>query len=55
MNIFLRTEKGWSKPVRNKDKERCDIDGAKLWIGPGNQIYCDLEHNPQDVEAAPKA
>jgi hypothetical protein len=34
MKIFLRMPKGWSKPVENKSKETCDIDGAKLWIGP---------------------
>ena len=45
MKIFLRTPKGWSKPVNNKGKERCDIDGAKLWVGPSGQIYCDLEHD----------
>ena len=45
MKIFLRIPKGWSKPVENKGKETCDLDGAKLWIGPGDQIYCDLEHN----------
>jgi hypothetical protein len=33
----------------NKGKETCDLDGAKLYIGPGNQIYCDLEHDPQAV------
>ena len=51
MKILLRISKGWSKPVENRDKETCDVDGAKLWIGPGNQIYCDMEHDPQDVEA----
>jgi len=55
MKIFLRIPKGWSKPVQNKHKEKCDVDGAKLWIGPGNQIYCDQEHDPQAVEAAVKA
>ena len=49
MKIFLRIPKGWSKPVENRGKETCDLDGAKLWIGPGDQIYCDLEHAPQDV------
>jgi hypothetical protein len=52
MKIFLRIPKGWSKPVENKGKETCDIDGAKLWIGPANPIYCDLEHSPKDVESA---
>jgi hypothetical protein len=37
--------KGWSKPVENTGMETCDIDGAKLWIGPGEQIYCNLEHD----------
>lgn len=49
MKIFLRIPKGWSKPVENRGKETCDIDGAKLWIGPGEQIYCDLEHNPNEL------
>lgn len=47
MKIFLRIPKGWSKPIENRGKETCDLDGAKLWIGPGDQIYCDLEHDPQ--------
>jgi hypothetical protein len=42
--ISLRLADGWSKPVRNEDPERCDLDGARLWIGPGDQIYCDLVH-----------
>ena len=42
--ISLRLADGWSKPVRNEDHERCDFDGARLWIGPGDQIYCDLVH-----------
>lgn len=42
--ISRRLENGWSKRVINKDPERCDIDGAKLWIGPGDNIYCDLVH-----------
>jgi len=49
MKIFLRIPKGWSKPVDNQSEETCDIDRSKLWIGPGEQIYCDLEHNPKDV------
>jgi len=51
MKIFLRLPKGWSKAVENKSKETCDTDGAKLWAGPGDQIYCDLEHDPKAVEA----
>jgi hypothetical protein len=47
MEIFLRIPQGWSKPRENAGKETCDIDGAKLWVGPGNQIYCDLEHDLQ--------
>ena len=49
MKIFLRIPKGWSKPVENRGKKTCDLDGAKLWIGSGEQIYCDLEHAPQDM------
>jgi hypothetical protein len=54
MKIFLRIPKGWSKPVENKDKEKCDLCGAKLWIGPGEQIYCDQQHDPKAVSASPK-
>ena len=54
MKIFLRIPKGWSKPVENKGEKTCDIDGAKLWIGPGEQIYCDLEHDAKAAEAAAK-
>jgi hypothetical protein len=45
MKIYRRLAGGWSQPVENKDKEKCDIDGAKLWIGPGDQVYCDLVHD----------
>jgi hypothetical protein len=54
MEIFLRIPKGWSKPVQNRSKETCDLDGAKLWIGPGDQIYCDQEHDPETVANLPK-
>ncbi len=43
--ISLRLRDGWSKKVQNKDPKKCDIDGARLWIGPGGQIYCDLIHD----------
>jgi hypothetical protein len=46
--ISLRLKDGWSKPVPNIDTQKCDIDGAQLWIGPGDQIYCDLIHDTQD-------
>jgi|HubBroStandDraft_3_1064219.scaffolds.fasta_scaffold194050_1 hypothetical protein len=52
MRIYLRLAKGWSKRVKNKDKEKCDIDGARLWIDPGGQIYCDREHDLQVAEVA---
>ena len=55
MKIFLRIPKGWSKPVENKDKEKCDICGAKLWIGPGDQVYCDAEHDQKIADFAHKA
>ena len=32
-----------------------DLDGAKLWIGPGNQIYCDQEHDLDAVTTLRKA
>lgn len=31
------------------------MDGARLWIGPGNQIYCDQEHNLDTVASLRKA
>ena len=55
MEIYLRIPKGWSKPVDNCSQERCDLCGAKLWIGPGNQIYCDQEHNLDVVATLPNA
>jgi hypothetical protein len=49
MKIFLRIPKGWSKPVENRGAETCDIDGARLWVGPGEQTYCDLNHDPKEA------
>ena len=49
--IYLRIPTGWSKPVKNKGPYTCDIDGAKLWISPGSDIYCDLQHDPKTVRA----
>jgi len=54
MEIYLRIPKGWSKPVLNSSKETCDLDGARLWIGPGNQVYCDREHDLETVAKLPK-
>lgn len=54
MEIFLRIPKGWSKPVPNRSQVTCDLDGAKLWIGPGNQIYCDQHHTLEMVAFLPK-
>ena len=51
MQIYLRIAKGWSRPVTNQSPETCDGCGAKLWIGPGNQIYCDQIHSPETVAA----
>jgi hypothetical protein len=42
--ICLRLLDGWSEPIENRDPKRCDIDGARLWISPGSQIYCDEIH-----------
>jgi len=30
------------------------LDGAKLWIGPGNQLYCDQHHTLEMVDSLPK-
>lgn len=54
MKIFLRIPQGWSKPVENKNREKCDIDGSRLWMAPGDRVYCDLEHDPKTVEAVLK-
>jgi hypothetical protein len=45
MKIYLRISNGWSQPVLNRSRETCDLDGAKLWIGPGDKIYCDQTHD----------
>jgi hypothetical protein len=45
ITISRRLANGWSTKVVNKDPEKCDLDGAKLWIGPGDQVYCDLVHD----------
>ena len=54
MQIYLRIPKGWSKPVENRGQETCDLDGARLWIGPGNQIYCDQIHSLEMATTLPK-
>jgi hypothetical protein len=50
--IYLRLANGWSEPVENVGEERCDIDGARLWISPGGQIYCDLIHDSEAIVVA---
>jgi len=54
MQVYLRIPKGWSKPVENPSQETCDLCGAKLWIGPGKQIYCDRLHSLEMVASLPK-
>ena len=54
MEIYLRIPKGWSKPVENRSQETYDLCRAKLWIGPGNQIYCDQHHSLEMVASLPK-
>ena len=49
---YLRLTNGWSEPVENVGEECCDIDGARLWIGPGGQIYCDLIHDSETIVVA---
>ena len=51
MKIRKRLASGWSKPVENKQREHCDTDGARLWLGPGDQVYCDLVHDLREVES----
>lgn len=45
--ISLRTRTGWTK-TKNKGKETCDIDGARLWVAPHGGVYCDREHEPTE-------
>lgn len=40
--ISIRTKEGWVK-VENKNHTHCDKCNSKLWIGPGNQVYCNKE------------
>ena len=54
MKIALRTASGWSKYLLNRDKERCDSDGARLWVNPGGNLYCDLEHDDATVKEREK-
>ena len=49
--IYLRLPGGWSDPIENSDPKRCDIDGARLWISPGSQIYCDEIHIRRSADA----
>lgn len=42
--IYRRLPDGWSEKIANEDPERCDLDGEKLWIDPGGQVYCDAVH-----------
>lgn len=43
--IYRRIPDGWSPKVPNTRPEHCDLDGAKLWVDPGGQIYCDSMHD----------
>ena len=54
MKIFRRLPDGWSNLVENKDKQKCDVDGATLWINPGGRLYCDLVHDKNDLTAVQK-
>ena len=49
LRISLRLRDGWSERVMDNDPMRCDLDGARLWISPGGDIYCDLIHT--DLES----
>ncbi len=55
MQIYLRIPKGWSKPVINRGEQTCDLCGARLWIDPGDRLYCDQEHDPNAVATLPNA
>jgi hypothetical protein len=48
--ISRRLPNGWSNRIENKDPHQCDLDGARLWIGPGDQVYCDLVHDPKTAD-----
>jgi hypothetical protein len=48
--ISRRLPNGWSDRIENKNLHECDLDGAKLWIGPGDRVYCDLVHDLRMVD-----
>jgi hypothetical protein len=50
LQIYRRLQDGWSERVTNQDPERCDLDGERLWIGPGEQIYCDATHESASAD-----
>jgi hypothetical protein len=37
--------------MKNNDKKKCDIDGARLGFSLGDQIYCDKEHCPNAAKS----
>ncbi|HSY47206.1 MAG TPA: hypothetical protein VLC46_00175 [Thermoanaerobaculia bacterium] len=43
MIIYIRTATGWDK-AENKDERKCDTCGHRLWIAPGDNVYCDNQH-----------
>lgn len=44
MLVAYRLANGWTDYKKNKSYNTCDIDGAKLWINPGGNLYCDRVH-----------
>lgn len=52
LKIARRLLNGWSGRVENRDPEKCDLDGAKLWINPGGQLYCDLVHDQKESSSS---
>lgn len=53
--IKIRTTpaNGFWKDIKNKKGAICDHCGQKLWIGPGNTVYCNNwtpDHDRKEVK-----
>ena len=49
VNKSITNKVGWRRR-KNKSKEVCDICGARLWISPGGDKYCNNIHANQPKE-----
>jgi hypothetical protein len=52
MKIFLRIPRAGQNPLKTWTLKR-DLDGSRLWIGSGEQVYCGLEHDPKGLNEKP--